>query len=1260
MFARVWNLLLPVIVAAPLLAQSTSTITGQVTDQSQAAVVGAEVVVRSVETGVEQRTITNQDGYYTVVSLLPVRYVVTAAVTGFKRTSSEEIKLDIGATVKINLMLVPADSKQTVEVRADAPEIETQSGAAATTVSGKEVNSLPLQGRNVLELALTVGGVMGEMGADEGGITINTPSTGAGLSIAGGRAGNSAFLADGSNATSVGMGRATVTFSPDTIQEFRVITNSFSAQYGVSGGGIVSTVSKSGTDQLHGSAYYFNRNPSLAARKFHASLPPGLRRHELGITMSGPVVLPKIYDGRRKTFFFASFEPKRYSDSSEVRARYPTAAERAGDFSDSYVAQGQTRPLLYRQVECYPSESDCRQLRPLQRATNTTVYPLFSAGDPDPRKVGLVIPKQYLDPIAQLILKDVPLPNIAPDSNGNNYFGKRGVNGVDNRWNVKIDHNLSSRNRLSGRYTSVPNKSNRWNIENQVYAFAIPSDWSVTRQVFVSDSHTVSPHIVNEFRGSYTYSDYSRTLPGDLANTNYTAGKFGLPSQTTWGYPQFDSGWGTYGANINANTLGLYTERQSQVSDDLTFILGKHNIMIGTDWRFPRLDSMGTGLNGVCCGYYNFVATATNSGNANTPGGAGGLTFASFLLGIPSYATLRGVVIPYEYHWRSGAAFFQDDFKVTRNFTLNLGLRWQYNSPRSEANNRQASIDIDNPVAILNAEGQVTSYTFNYLFTGFGRSKYLEPVHKKDFEPRFGFAWSPDFSWAKHRRMVVRGGYGISHAGNLARGRSAVPDFGGGSANSTYSYTQWVGTSATPPATLTADPMSLVTLGRNPPKVTPNPQILEIPSNGVLCAGCTPVDPRVPTGGSLYSFSKTNSSPYIQTWSLTTQIQMPHAMVLSVSYLGSKGTHLYSFLYDVNKPNQAQYEELLNSGGDPAERVPDPFGRVDGSGNPITVPRQDLMRPYPTAGPVQITGLTNSTSIYNAGTVELERRFRERIGFRFNYTWAKSIDTGSDGGLDVNLSSNYNWGRPIAQNPEDLAANRSVSQFDQRHRINLTMNAESPFQRSWLLRSWAVNVVGSLYSGFPFSPFLGATDSNGTTNSVTNSNQQRIRPDIVPGVPIYNPRWTREQANDVPYINPEAFARPAYGKLGNAARTLDWARSPIRPGLNVSLFREFHPFDNARRYVQLRGEFFNVLNHTSFSLSPNSSPALFSGTPPVSRTGLSLAGPLPYYSDKPPGYYPAGSREAVLATYYIQTFGKLDAGNNAPGRIIQLAIKLYW
>jgi hypothetical protein len=1253
---------LALLTALPLAAQSTGSIVGQVTDLSGALVPGAKVVVKSVETGLERPTSTTPEGYYSVPSLPPADYTVSAALPGFKLAVSPAAKVDTTATVRVDLVLIPQDSKTSIEVTARPPALQSETSMTGDTVTDKELTDLPLNGRNTLALAMTVAGVQGEMGSDEAGIGYNVPSPGSGLSVNGGRPGMMAILSDGMNSTSIAYSRATVTFSPDNIEEFRVITSTFSAKYGVTGGGIVSSVSKSGGQEYHGSLSWFTRNPALTARTFYQPTASGMRRNEFGATVGGPLRIPKVYNGKNKTFFFASYEPKRRRDETAQWQQVPTAAERNGDFRNSWVAPGATLPLIYQQMDCM--DAGCTGLKASNRASSTTVYPLFCLNCPADQ-VGHVIPQSMIDPLSKKLLALIPMPNMPYDSQGRNFIGVQGVTSSDDRWNVKVDHTLSANNRLSVRLTDIPTLSDRYNLVRDYYlAQAPPSDQALTRQAFVSDTHTLSPRIVNEFRGSLTHSNYTRRNPGDLSSVNYTQGMFGLPSFTSGGFPQINTGMITMGP---PQGLQNNYETQYQYSDDLTIVSGRHTIQMGGDFRWLDQNTTSNVLIDSGGQYLFNSANLTASGNSSIPTGAGGIAFASFLLGVPNSINLAGLHIPYYYRWKNLAGYVQDDWKVRSNLTLNVGLRWQYISPRAEKYNREASLDINDPfpVNLTTASGAPNGTTvgFNYLFTGNGLgSKYLDPTHKMNFEPRFGFAWTPNTPWSKRGNFVVRGGYGISHiSANAANGATPYPAFGLGN-TAAWNYTQWTGTGAAP-VSQTANPGELVSIGRNIPQVIVDPTVLQIPANGKLCVGCTPTDPRV-SGITNYTFVKTNHMPYIQTWNLTLQGQIKWGMVATLSYMGQKGTHLPSVRYDVNAPNASLYAQALDAGIDPTQSVPDPFGQTNANGSVKTTTLQNLMRPWPEAGEIYVLGLTNDLSIYHSAAFSLERRFSNGIGARFNYTFAKSIDTGSDSTVDQ--QNQFNWGFTQVQDPTNIKANRSVSMFDMKHRFNLTMNSELPFGtgKKYLNRpglvdhfvgGWSFNAVGSLYSGRPFQAVLG--DVNGIPSL---SGVSVVRPDIIQGVPLLNPLWTKAGASNIPYFNPLAFARPAYGQMGDAPRTLDYARLPWEPGLDVSVGKNFYPFENHKRYAQLRFEAFNALNHTWFTTNPNSSFKVFNSQPTISRTGLSLAGQIPYLIGQSAGSFPTGTRNYYIAQTYNVNFGVLNMNNNNPGRTISLALKLNW
>ncbi|MBI3209929.1 MAG: hypothetical protein HYZ37_13665 [Candidatus Solibacter usitatus] len=667
----------------------------------------------------------------------------------------------------------------------------------------------------------------------------------------------------------------------------------------------------------------------------------------------------------------------------------------------------------------------------------------------------------------------------------------------------------------------------------------------------------------------------------------------------------------------------------------------------------------------ACCGNYVWAAAQTNSGNNNTLGGTGGLQFASFLMGVPNTVSLRSILIPYYYRWKVGAAYFQDDYKLLRNLTLNFGIRWQYNSPRSEKFNRQATVDLANPVEVIDNNNNLRSVTYNYLYSGYnGRSRYLEPNHTRNLEPRFGFAWSPRIpGW--RRSFVVRGGYGISHPASTGRGRDPIPDFGAGSSGS-FTYARFQ-SGTTPARSQAVNPLYLIAIGRNPPVATSERNILAIPSDGKICLNCAGTrDSRLPAAAAVVEFAQDSKSPYTQSWNLTMQTELPWHTVLSMSYLGNKGTHLYSPLVGINSADREEFADLLDQGIDPNEVVEDPFGRKDAMGNPLKVTRSSLLRPIPTLGDINIAGITNSTSIYHAGTASLDRRFSRGFYFRVNYTWAKSIDTASDG--STSSSSLYLWGNTRIQDPTDLKANRSVSNYDTRHRLTGSVNFQIPFGRGRLLwnrpgkiggllvNNWNVSAIGTVSSGTPFSVYLG--DANGIPGGITGN--ERIRPDVVTGVPLINPRWSKNVANDIPYFNPEAFARPLFGHTGNAARTLDYARNPWRQTLNASVLRDVYPFENRRRYFQMRAEAFNVLNHTTFMSTANETYSLFGTGVPVSRTGVRLDGPVPYLWGLGSASFPLGTRNQILAQYYNQNFGKMWRDRNGPGRTMQFALRFYF
>ena len=558
------------------------------------------------------------------------------------------------------------------------------------------------------------------------------------------------------------------------------------------------------------------------------------------------MVVPKLYNGRNKTFFLFSIEPKRVQNTQQLTTRVPTAPERTGDFRDWWVPPGQSQPLLYQEVQCFPSDANCSQLKPINRASAPASYPLFCAGCA-PDQVGHVIPAAYMDPLTTALLKGFPVPNMPYDLSGNNYVGLQGNDIVDNRWNLKIDQQLGDRQRLSLRFTTIPISSNTWDFQpNTIFPAAPTSQVSHSLQQFLNHTWTITPRIVNEARASYLYGNYSLLPPAQVQTTNFTQSVYGLPSETTWGLPSFNiaqTGVQNVGTWPASAQLGINVENQYQFSDDATLILGRHTLHIGLDLRDQQLNMKSSGLGDVCCGTYNFNVNLTQSGNANTPGGQGGISLASFLIGVPNTAWLRPALIPYYYRWKTSAAYVQDDYKLKSNLTLNLGVRYQYYSPRAEKYGRQANVDLSDPITFTAANGAQSS-TFDYVFTDSpaNPSKYIQPTHKLNFEPRAGFAWTPDFGWNSYHQWVVRGGYGINHVPDTGRSRSPFPDLGG-QQQTLWTYTRWNGAVSAAPNEGHRSEFSHPDR-HNAPVVTYDPNLLALPASGKLCIGCLPADPR--------------------------------------------------------------------------------------------------------------------------------------------------------------------------------------------------------------------------------------------------------------------------------------------------------------------------------------------------------------------------------------------------------------------------------
>ena len=496
-------LVLVLLAATPLWPQTNKgSISGTIFDPSGAVLPGVTLTITNIGTGHKIVVQTTDKGAYTVPNLDPVDYRIEAEAPGFKKTTMDRVKVDTATPVTVNLTMEIGTRSDVVQVTATVPLLNAESGAVAQTISERQLTDMPLNNRSALDLALTIANVAGDAGNEDPDLASTIPTPGFNLFVNGGRAGSTNILADGARNTGIGLARAVVTFSPDSVQEFTVMSSNFSAEYGQSGGGIINITTKSGTNQFHGNLNWYNRNPIFQAGTYTTSptVRPkrSLRQNQFGAIFQGPVYLPKIFDGRNRTFFFVSFEPRYYSESTPNEPLLPTEAMRRGDFSNLVNVSGAQAPrdvvarfpgLTTTDVVIYSQfllQGD-KYLRPQTMPAGTTTFPQFTNN---------VIPTSMLDPVALKIQEMIPPAGeyfINSSNNLANYSTTTFIKNKEIRLTTKIDHQLSQSNRLSGRYTQVPIRGDKGCCDFQIGVNEINTggtDYSSSKQLLVTDTHT--------------------------------------------------------------------------------------------------------------------------------------------------------------------------------------------------------------------------------------------------------------------------------------------------------------------------------------------------------------------------------------------------------------------------------------------------------------------------------------------------------------------------------------------------------------------------------------------------------------------------------------------------------------------------------------------------------------------------------------------------------------------------------------------------
>jgi len=1121
-------LILACAIARPVWSQTfAASLEGGVRDATGGAIPRARVRIVNTATNAHfALTTTEADGRFLAPSLPPGPYSVTVEADGFKKVVRTGIVLQVNQAARIEIVMEVGAVTETVEVSAQALLLEASNAVLGQVVNNTNIVNLPLNQRNPYSLVLLVPGVRGSVGAGHLGV---------GFQVNGGRAGTSEVLLDGipSSPPDVNGTMAFTMFpSVDAVQEFKVDTNNYSAEYGRSGGAVVNLIYKSGTNALHGSLFEFLRNSDFDSNDFFANsrgIPLlSFKRNQFGVSAGGPVYLPSLYDGRNRTFFFGDFEGLRQRAAANLLTTVPTALQRAGDFSQTRNAAG--APIInYDPVTTTPTGSGF-------------VRTPFA----DNR-----IPASRIDPVAERVAKYYPLPNGPGDPNsGSNNFAAAGATLTDiNQADVKLDHILGDKSRsfvrVSRRNVTVL-PANFFPADVLIAQGGMSQPEYATSAVF-SHTYNFRPTFLVEFRYGFgrvllAYRPRSEAeYPGN--QTGFDPTQLGLPTyiRDNADRPMFPGfavqgyvALGNGGAQFRRNAFYTHAWQLNN-----TKVQSRHLLKFGFEARLIRVQNTEAGQ---ADGMFTFTPSFTQGPDPNRASATTGNGLASFLLGLGSGALTKS--------WQGSSTqspyyggYFSDDWKVSSRLTLNLGLRYELDVPRTERFNRMNYFDPSVPSPLARPAG-LPDLKGGLVFVGInGQSRSQFSADKKSFAPRFGFAYHAG------RRTVLRGAYGIFYD---ASPKQAVGDAGHFGFRSDSAY---VGT---------LDGVTPLNYLRNP---FPN-GITPIPGSSQGLMTSVGSSFRTPVPGTVLQ-------PYSQNWNFGVQRELPGSILVDATYVGARGLHLTQSSYGNYNLNQLR-PQTLALGAQLQQLVPNPFFgliRIDPLASQ-NIPRSYLLADYPQFTQVLAQFMTGASSIYNSFQLKSEKRFRNGLGFLLAYTAGKLI---GDAG------SNNSVGRMVQpQDVHNRRADRGVSPEDVSQRFVLSYVFELPvgrgrkFGKQW---NWAVDA------------FLGGWQLNGITTFETGQPLLLTTQDTsLSGGAVLRPNNNGESANlggEISqrlgrYLDTSVFSRPAPFTFGNVGSTLPDVRGPGGRNFDFSLFKSFGIGERTR--LEFRAESFNLSNTPRFGL----------------------------------------------------------------------------
>jgi hypothetical protein len=1144
-------------------------ISGTVHDPVGAVVPNASVTITNTDTNTTYSATTNADGRFIYPALTLGNYQVSVSAPGFKEAVQSGVTVSIGTTATLDIALEVGQTSQSVTVSSNAQQIQTESTDVGTTVAPKLIQQLPLNFSGLVRSPLAFMTLTPGFEGDASG----NPQSQASFKLNGAGTGSADVLLDGSSISLASPNyQWNFGISVDAITEFRVTTSTFAAEYGRTGGGFVNVASKSGSDQFHGGVYDLLKNKAFDANSWQnnhlGNAKPTDTQNDFGGFGGGPVFIPKLYDGRGKTFWFFSYEGFRYVSVGHETTSYPTDQMWNGDFSQILNPQ-QINGVNYpgRQLYDYTTCSGANLGKPCQPFVNNQ------------------IPLSRLDPFAKNFIALLPKPTRQNEAYYNlDYTLSAPVN--NDLYSVRVDQNLSQSNKIYGSYAQADMPV------ADIYSFGplFTNDFgsTTTHYARVVETWSISPRLLNQLNFGFTRRFRVENGPGGLGSWADKLDFHGYYQDTL--IPnlsiQYDPTMGSGTMSTPPGDNSKFADNSYEYDEALSWSHGNHNLKFGIGARRQEFNSY-YGSNAAPDFSFNNALTSageTASGAVIDPNS--GLGAASFFLGAATNGTVGGLQDT-GMRARYWGMYAQDDWKVNPKLTVNAGLRYEIPEPVQEAHCRSSQVNF----TLANTGASNLPGAMEYQGSGPGRDGRCSPMNQY-----FG-SWGPRLgaSYQLYPNTVFRAAYGIYYTPLKVSNFANTDSAGFFAVGYSWAANPNTQTPAVIPSQVTSYPGAL------PPNISPTAL------NGLNGGGGAATGGPVMLPALLPGQNREARPGAVQNWTFDVQQQLPGQWILDMAYLGNHGAHLQSLLKDPNVDSLSalSYGSCLSvlitqqasspaCAGKPVVAIPY-ANFLNDFGSSATVAQ--ALRPFPQ---YQTEDLDTSFSAnpwgnytYNALQVQLNKRFGSGLSVLSNYVWSKNI---TDADADYAIQSSWNGGSSSGVlNPYNPKASRAISEFDQTNQAKVAFTYDLPVGRGkkylgnsnklidTAIGGWTIGAITGYGSGFP----LGAVQTGWTSGIFAGTaTSASIVPNLVPNTSVSGFHGGTYVFGQSTKLNPAAFTQAPDYTFGNAPRLFSGARYFSQKNEAVQAGKSF-PMFTEKIVLHVRFDAFDVFNRHSWGCINN-------------------------------------------------------------------------